>query len=236
MKERYSIEIADIQLCILSDEPEDFVHATVAQLDSRVRDLTVKNKRCSKLDAALLCALDSLGEKTKSEKKIRNLEAQISLYEATIRRLKDELDAAREAAAQPAASATAEEEKEAEAPSIAAPAEETAPAAAAEEEAAAPAEIPAPAKEVQPEQMPLEMSETQPAAEEARPAGIHDAKLRQIEELLRRRSEETPAPSAKESTPASSSRSEKLREIEELLRGSGGSKSLSEALHDAIGK
>ena len=90
MKQKYNIEITDIQLTVVSDEPEDFITATVAQLDKRIRDLTVHNKRCSKLDAALLCALDSLGEKLKCEKKIKNLEAQISLYEATIKRLKEE--------------------------------------------------------------------------------------------------------------------------------------------------
>ena len=99
MKERYSIEIADIQLTILSDEPKDFVESTVAHLDETIRDMTVKNKRCSKLDAAVLCALDFYSEKTKADKKIKNLEAQISLYEANIRRLKEEAEKLRAAAA-----------------------------------------------------------------------------------------------------------------------------------------
>ena len=99
MKERYNIDIADIQLTILSDEPKDFVESTVAHLDETIRDMTVKNKRCSKLDAAVLCALDFYSEKTKAEKKIKNLEAQISLYEANIRRLKEEAEQLRAAAA-----------------------------------------------------------------------------------------------------------------------------------------
>lgn len=99
MKERYSIEIADIHLTILSDEPKDFVESTVAHLDETIRDMTVKNKRCSKLDAAILCALDFYSEKTKADKKIKNLEAQISLYEANIRRLKEEAEQLRAAAA-----------------------------------------------------------------------------------------------------------------------------------------
>lgn len=102
MKERYSIEIADIQLTILSDEPKDFVESTVAHLDETIRDMTVKNKRCSKLDAAILCALDFYSEKTKADKKIKNLEAQISLYEANIRRLKEEAEVLRAATAKPA--------------------------------------------------------------------------------------------------------------------------------------
>ena len=99
MKERYNIDIADIQLTILSDEPKDFVESTVAHLDETIRDMTVKNKRCSKLDVAVLCALAFYSEKTKAEKKIKNLEAQISLYEANIRRLKEEAEQLRAAAA-----------------------------------------------------------------------------------------------------------------------------------------
>lgn len=77
MKERYNIEISDIQLSVVSDEPEDFVNSIVEKINERVNDLIVRNKRCSKLDAALLCALDYCGECTKAEKRIRNLEAQI---------------------------------------------------------------------------------------------------------------------------------------------------------------
>lgn len=93
MKEHYSIEISDIQLTIVSDEPEDFVNSTVAKINDRVNDLIVRNKRCSKLDAALLCALDYCGELAKAERRIRNLEAQISLYDANLKRMREEIAA-----------------------------------------------------------------------------------------------------------------------------------------------
>jgi len=67
MKERYNIEISDIQLTIISDEPEEFVNNVVSQINERVSDLIVHNKRCSKLDAALLCALDYCSENAKAE-------------------------------------------------------------------------------------------------------------------------------------------------------------------------
>ena len=90
MKERYNIEISDIQLSVVSDEPEDFVNSIVEKINARVSDLIIRNKRCSKLDAALLCALDYCGECTKAEKRIRNLEAQISLYDANLKRMSEE--------------------------------------------------------------------------------------------------------------------------------------------------
>lgn len=91
MKEHYNIEISDIQLTIVSDEPEDFVNSTVEKINERVNDLIVRNKRCSKLDAALLCALDYCGEFSKAERRIRNLEAQISLYDANLKRMREEI-------------------------------------------------------------------------------------------------------------------------------------------------
>ena len=97
MKERYNIEISDIQLSVVSDEPEDFVNSIVEKINARVSDLIIRNKRCSKLDAALLCALDYCGECTKAEKRIRNLEAQISLYDANLKRMREELASSQKA-------------------------------------------------------------------------------------------------------------------------------------------
>ena len=91
MKERYNVEISDIRLTIVSDEPEDFVNATVEKIGERIDGMLAANKRCSKLDAALLCALDYCGEYQKAERRIRNLEAQISLYDANLKRLREEL-------------------------------------------------------------------------------------------------------------------------------------------------
>lgn len=139
MKERYNIEISGIQLTIVSDESEDFVNAIVARIDERVNDLVVRNKRCSKLDAALLCALDYCGEAVKAEKRIRNLEAQISLYDANIKRMREELSNSQNASANVksalgvAETETAKEEASAESAAPKAEvAEEIAPAAPAE--------------------------------------------------------------------------------------------------------
>lgn len=254
MKERYNIKITDIQLTILSDEPEDFVHTTVAQLNDRISDLCVQNKRCSKLDAALLCALDSTGEKIKADKKIKNLEAQISLYEATNKRLREELETLRSACSAPSVPATKEailpaaeiaaEEIPAEnSPAGETPAEPAAETSVTREEARQlsiediPAEDPAAAPE---DASSSESEEKEPDAEES----LHDDKLRQIEQLLRRRSEdhsthtvpqEQKDDAAAPETPAPASRDEKLRQIEDLLRKNGSAKSLSEVLHNAIG-
>ena len=226
-KQKYCIEIADVQLTILSDESEEFVRETVKTLDTQIRELTVQNKRCAKIDAAILCALDSLGEKIKLEKKLRNLQAQIDLYEANLRRLRTE--AAPAAAEETPAPATPEvKEEKSEKPKKA----EEKPAPKAKKPAANPAvqqlsveEAPKAADEPTPE---APKAEESAPAEEAKPT-VRDDKLKQIESLLRRRSEAAPEEAA---DGAKDKHDDKLREIEELLRVGGG-RSLSDALKDA---
>ena len=90
-KKRYELEIADVEMAIISDEREDFVMRLANELDSGIRYLLKNNKRCSKLDAAILCALDYASDKLNAEKRVRNLEAQVALYAANIRRLREEV-------------------------------------------------------------------------------------------------------------------------------------------------
>lgn len=89
-KKKYDITIAGIEMSILSDEREEFVQRLVASLDEDINAITHQNKRCSTIDAAILVALDSRSERLKSEKRIRNLEAQIALYDANLRRMREE--------------------------------------------------------------------------------------------------------------------------------------------------
>ncbi len=156
-KKKYNVEIADVQLSILSDDPEEFVESTVKLLDNYIRTLTVQNKRCAKIDAAVLCALDFLGDKLKLEKKVKSLEAQVDLYEANLRRAREDS----------AKAATVKEE----------PKKEETPAPVKE---AAPVKKTAKAPEGQ-----LSVTDTTPAAEEAPAPGSREDKLRQIELLMR---------------------------------------------------
>lgn len=93
MKERYNVEISDVKLTIVSDEPEDFVLSVVEKINERVNDMISRGRGVSKLDAAFLCALDYCAEYQKAERRIRNLEAQISLYDANLKRLREEVAA-----------------------------------------------------------------------------------------------------------------------------------------------
>lgn len=181
MKQKYEIEIADVQLSILTDESEEFVKDIVSRLDTLIRTLTVQNKRCAKIDAALLCALDALGEKVKLEKKIKNLETQISLYEANLRRLRTD-----DTAAEASDAKAVKEEKPAAPKEEAKPKKQAAKSKAEEtQEKKASAEKPSPradkVKEIETLLRPKNETE---ALKEKDNGGD---KIRQIEDLLRGR-------------------------------------------------
>ena len=124
MKERFNVEIVDITFSVVTDDGEELVRKAEATLNEDVRAVLKQMGRFSKLDAVTLCALDYCGQALKAEAKIRNLEAQIEILEAS--RKNDDA---------PAAKAAPKAEAKADAPKA-----EPAPKAKAEVKAEAPAE------------------------------------------------------------------------------------------------
>ncbi|MCD7747382.1 MAG: cell division protein ZapA [Firmicutes bacterium] len=94
--EKYDIEIGDIAMTVKTDENEDFVRFVVNELNDRIDAMMAKNPHCTRLEAALLSALDYNCDKIRLEKKVKNLEAQVALYTANVNRLKAENQALRE--------------------------------------------------------------------------------------------------------------------------------------------
>ena len=84
MKQKYTITIADMELNILSDAAADDVHAIASTLDRRMKDTLTRSPRCSKSEAALLCALDYCSERIKSQRRLKALEAKLAMTEATL--------------------------------------------------------------------------------------------------------------------------------------------------------
>ena len=103
VKKRVSVDICGNSLTLITDESEDFVSLVAETLDSKMKSLTKNNFRISSLDAALLCAIDATGDRLKSEKRIRNLEAQLALYESNIAALREQLEALSDSASDTAA-------------------------------------------------------------------------------------------------------------------------------------
>ena len=89
-KKKFEVKIADIDMKIISDEREDIVMRLVSQLDNEITTITRQSRNYSKIDAAILVALEHSSARAKAEKRVRNLEAQIALYDANLRRMREE--------------------------------------------------------------------------------------------------------------------------------------------------
>ncbi|MBR6675733.1 MAG: cell division protein ZapA [Clostridia bacterium] len=89
-KKKYSVKIANVDMNIISDEREDIVMRLVSQIDSEIAAITKQSRSFSKIDATILVALDHASNRLKAEKRVRNLEAQIALYDANLRRMREE--------------------------------------------------------------------------------------------------------------------------------------------------
>ncbi|MBR6708708.1 MAG: cell division protein ZapA [Clostridia bacterium] len=88
MKTRYTITIADMQMNVLTEEPESSVNELVTTIDRRIREINTRSRHCSKTEAALLCALDYCADKFKAQRKQKTLEAQLAVASAAMEDLK----------------------------------------------------------------------------------------------------------------------------------------------------
>ncbi len=87
MQQKYTITVADMQLNVISDESPEAVEALVGLVDRKIRDICARSRRCSKSEAALLCALDYCGERIKLQRKLKALESKLAIAEQTIEEL-----------------------------------------------------------------------------------------------------------------------------------------------------
>lgn len=77
-------------MSLITDESDSFVESVVRKMDDAMTAILKAGKNRSRLDAALLCALDFCSDKLTAEKRVRNLEAQISLYDVNLRKARQE--------------------------------------------------------------------------------------------------------------------------------------------------
>ena len=98
-KKHLSVEVCGIALNIVTDETKEFLEKTAQNLSEQINMITSANFCVTKLDAAILCALDSLGEMTKASEKIRELEARLSVLEIEADSLRAEKDSLKDSIA-----------------------------------------------------------------------------------------------------------------------------------------
>ena len=93
MRQKYTITIADVSLNVVCEESPEAVEALVGMVDRHMREINSKSNRCSKTEAALLCALDYCADKVKIQRKTKKLESLVAQQSIEIEELHTEIAA-----------------------------------------------------------------------------------------------------------------------------------------------
>lgn len=88
MKQKYSITVADMELNVISDASPDEVENIVGILDRRMRDINLKSPRCTKNEAAILCALAYCSERIAMQEAFKKVEKDSFRFAAENEKLK----------------------------------------------------------------------------------------------------------------------------------------------------
>lgn len=96
MKQKYTITVADIELSIISDASPDEVENLVGMLDRRMRDFNLKSPRCTKNEAAILCALSYCSERIAMQEAFKKVEKDSFRYASENEKLKKTIEGMQE--------------------------------------------------------------------------------------------------------------------------------------------
>ena len=96
MKQKYSITVADMELNIISDASPDEVENIVGMLDRRMRDINLKSPRCTKNEAAILCALAYCSERMAMQEAFKKVEKDAFRFSAENEKLKKTIESLQE--------------------------------------------------------------------------------------------------------------------------------------------
>jgi cell division protein ZapA (FtsZ GTPase activity inhibitor) len=96
MKQKYSITVADMELNIISDASPDEVENIVGMLDRRMRDINLKSPRCTKNEAAILCALTYCSERIAMQEAFKKVEKDAFRFAGENEKLKKTVESMQE--------------------------------------------------------------------------------------------------------------------------------------------
>lgn len=91
MKERYTVEIGGVELSIVTDESQEYVLGLAKLIDSRMKQIIMTSKRCTKTEAVMFCALDYLDDNLKTRLRSEELSEENSALRAENESLKAQL-------------------------------------------------------------------------------------------------------------------------------------------------
>ena len=88
MKQKYTLNIANIQLSIVTDASVEEVEHIRGLLDRKIREITTKS-RCPKTEAILLCAMEFAADRMGMQDQTTLLEERCDKYEIVLEGLKE---------------------------------------------------------------------------------------------------------------------------------------------------
>lgn len=85
MKNKYALTIADIQLDVLSEAPQNEVDKISGIVDRKMREIYLHSRSCTRNEAALLCALEFCAERLDSQSRLAELEQLAAKYDEVLK-------------------------------------------------------------------------------------------------------------------------------------------------------
>ncbi|MBQ3013465.1 MAG: cell division protein ZapA [Clostridia bacterium] len=92
MKKKYTLSIADMEINVITEAPQESVEYIVGVLDRKIREISLKSKKCTKSEAAVLCALDFCADKIELKDRIEALEDELNESKESIDHLNEKLE------------------------------------------------------------------------------------------------------------------------------------------------
>ena len=90
LKQKYTITLGDVEMNVICEESPETVEKIVGHVDRKIREINLGSSRCSKHEAALLCALDYCTEKLNLQAKLNEVETQNDKLFRALERLQRE--------------------------------------------------------------------------------------------------------------------------------------------------
>lgn len=88
MKQKYTLNIADIQLNVVSDAAPEEVERIAGILDRKMREIYLHSRSCTKNEAALLCALEFCADRLDNQDRMAELEELTGKYDEVLKLLR----------------------------------------------------------------------------------------------------------------------------------------------------
>ena len=88
MKIKYTLNIADVQLSVVTETPAEEVERIRGLLDRKMREIYLKS-RCPKTEAALICAMDFASDRMTLQEQVAELNSQCERNATALETLKE---------------------------------------------------------------------------------------------------------------------------------------------------